>query len=111
LPQLLLRWWRREDLRIQESYPVPLRIPGELDLRYRYDFDVVCTPLLRRQLEFLLSLSYLSLGGWWLELLKEEAPAFYRLLVISVPSDEFFQLSDLLAIYLLLSFILILKRT
>jgi hypothetical protein len=65
----------------------------------------------RRQLGFLLSLTSLSLGGWWLELLKEEAPAFHRLLVISVPSDEFFQLSDLLAIHLLLSFILILKRT
>jgi hypothetical protein len=66
----------------------------------------------RRQLGFLLSLTSLSLGGWWwLELLKEEAPAFHRLLVISVPSDELFQLSDLLAIHLLLSFILILKRT
>ena len=111
LPQLLFPWWRREHLRIQGSYAVPLRIPGELDLRYRYYFDVVSAPLVRRQLGFLLSLTSLSLGEWWLELLKEEAAAFHRLLVISVPSDELFQLSDLLAIHLLLSFILILKRT
>ena len=64
-----------------------------------------------RHLGFLLNLTRVSLGEWLLELLKEEAPAArHRLLVISVPGDELFQLSDLLAIHLLLSFILILQR-
>ena len=63
-----------------------------------------------RHLGFLLNLTRVSLGEWWwLELLKEEA-ARHGLLVISVPGDELFQLSDLLAIHLLLSFILILQR-
>jgi len=47
-----------------------------------------------------------------LELLKEEASAGIRRLPVfisGVPSDEFFQLSDLLAIHLLLSIIFILQ--
>lgn len=97
-------------MRIQGTHPVPLLVPRELDLGDRYDFDVVRAPLVRH-LGFLLNLSPLSLCWWWLELLKEEAPtALHRLVVISVPGDELFQLSDLLAIHLLLSFILILQR-
>ena len=97
-------------MRIQRSYPVPLRIPRELDFRDRYDLNVVSTPLVRH-LGFLLSLTPLSGGRRLLELLKEEASAGIRRLpvFISVPSDEFFQLSDLLAIHLLLSIIFILQ--
>lgn len=68
------------------------------------------TPLVRYW-GFLLYLTPLSDLGRLLELLKEEAPAGIRSLsvIISVPSDEFFQLSDLLAIHLLLSIIFILQ--
>jgi len=97
-------------VRIQRSYPVPLRIPRELYFGDRYDLNVVSTPLVRH-LGFLLSLTPLSGGRRLLELLKEEASAGIRRLPVfisGVPSDEFFQLSDLLAIHLLLSIIFIL---
>ena len=86
-------------------------IPGELDLGDRYDLNVVLAPLVRHLLLLACSLSE---GGWRLELLKQEAPTRLPLLlvvvIISVPSDEIFQLSDVFAIHLLLSIIFILKR-
>ena len=98
-------------MRIQGSNPVPLGIPRELDLGDRNDLNVVRAPLVRH-LGFLLGLTPLSGGRRLLEFLKEEAPAgLHRLPVFisSVPSDKFFQLSDLLAIHLLLSIIFILQ--
>ena len=111
LTHLLLPCWWREHVRILGTCsPTPLWIPRELDFRYRYDLNVVRTPLVRH-LGFLLSLTPLSGLGRLLQLLKEEAAAGFRSLpvFISVPSDEFFQLSDLLAIHLLLSIIFILQ--